>query len=114
MNQNDQTLEDTPSSEDDVIFSCTFPQQTYSTKSKHQCFPFNKETSNNGKFLTLNDAMIYIKNHILSHGSKFSRQLAKIYISYCSIYDPYLDSYISLEDINKKEFEAAYQLARNK
>ena len=103
-----------PDEDNYPLLSCDLPQHSYHQSSKLHCIPFNEVTSNNGKFTTLLDAMIYVRNHILNHGFKFSRQLARIYIISCYIYDPSLDSYISLENLSKKEFETAFQQARSK
>lgn len=78
-------------------------------KIKFSHVPLDRVRTDGLKFGSLHDAMTFIKGHCLFHFGKFNFNLAKHYIRDCYVYDPYVDLYISQENINPKSLRVAFK-----
>lgn len=78
-------------------------------KIKFSHVPLDRVRTDGLKFDSLHDAMTFIKGHCMFHFGKFNFNLAKSYIRDCYVYDPYVDVYISQENINIKCLRVAFK-----
>ena len=70
--------------------------------------PFDVIKSNNGKFETLDDAILYIATHCLQFHNAFSKQLMFSYSKFCQILSLIDGGYISLASLDKKLITNAF------
>lgn len=87
------------------------PMQKYQT-TKTIMYPFDPLLSNNGKFDSLYEALLYIAEHCTQHHGVFTKQLARKYLNQARILNGPTNTYIVLANIGKKEFDTAFNLAR--
>lgn len=66
--------------------SMPFAMTEYHT-TKDVLIPFNLADSNEGKFHTPEDAMLYIRDHCARHGITFKRSTALRYCQICQVYE---------------------------
>ena len=90
-----------------LSISLKLPTYSYNT-TKTVCVPFDINTSNNGHFASIDDAMRYISKHCLKHHKQFTRQLAKQYSQFCFILDFTTSQYLPLTECSKREFNTAF------
>ena len=82
-------------------------------KNKNILIPFNIKKSNNGKFDSLDEAMIFIAEHCKNFHNDFTRSLAKQYIQFCYIFNPLNGNYEKLEIQWKKNLEISFKKVFN-
>lgn len=87
------------------------PMHKYQT-TKVILYPFDARISNNGKFDSLYEAMLYIGKHCMQHHGVFTKQLAKRYLNQARILNGPTSTYIILNNIGKKEFDTAFKQVR--
>lgn len=102
----DQNSEATAILKEGLHFNC--PTWDYAP-CKVVMIPLDPKTSNNSRFNTLDEAMTYLKSHCMHHYGKFNKNFAQHYLPFCAVYNPYIDAYVYLSDVSKKEFDRAFK-----
>ena len=94
-------------------FKVKLPKQEYK-QIKIIPIPFDTRECNGGRFLSLNDAMIFICKHCYAHHSSFSRSLATMYLPFCRIMKFTTGKYELPIHLKKSEFEEAFSYSQQK
>lgn len=93
-------------------FKVLLPQQEYKT-TKIIPIPFDNRQCNGGRFISLNDAMIFICKHCYIHHSSFTKSLAKMYLPFCRIMKFTSGKFETPNHLKKAEFEEAFLFAQH-
>jgi hypothetical protein len=91
--------------------SIDLPHQHYSP-TKTNPVPFDPQTSCGAKFASLTDAMSYIARHCRCHHGGFTRNLGRLYLPFCRIWNTEKEAYTIALNLSKKEFETAFHTAQ--
>lgn len=94
-------------------FKVFLPQQEYKP-AKNIPIPFDCRECDGGRFISLNDAMIFICKHCYIHHSTFTKSLAKMYLPFCRIMRFTTGKYETPVHLKKSEFEEAFSYAQQK
>ncbi|OHT13701.1 hypothetical protein TRFO_16150 [Tritrichomonas foetus] len=84
-------------------------------KYKHSKFitvPFDRRSSNDGNFDSLNEAMLFIAHHCMMHHSKFTVPLARNYLPLCRVLDFLADDYVTPTKVKQSAFLEAFRYAK--
>lgn len=93
----------------EVELSLELPRQQY-RQVKMVGIPFDPRLCNDGKFDSLEHAMLFIGKHCRFHYQQFTRQLAKLYLPYCRVLN-FAKGGFFVPHLKKGEFEAAFNTA---
>ncbi|KAH0792628.1 hypothetical protein GPJ56_003462 [Histomonas meleagridis] len=93
--------------------SIGLPKQQYKSM-KVIPVPFDPRMCNNGRFDSLNDAMVFISRHCMYHHQNFTKQLARMYLPFCRILNFAYGGYFVPNLSVKRDFEAAFNYAQKK
>lgn len=93
-------------------FKVFLPQQEYKPV-KIIPIPFDNRQCNGGRFISLNDAMIFICKHCYIHHSSFTKSLAKMYLPFCRIMKFTSGKFETPVHLKKSEFEEAFVYAQH-
>jgi len=104
-----------------------YPQNTYSTYYQHGPLPeaslsinlpsyeYNQQKipiipfdRSDGMFDSLESAMKYVGQHCVKNHGLFTRQYARLYSPFCFVLDILAGGYVSMSEVGKREFNAAY------
>lgn len=83
------------------------PRQQYKT-GKIVPIPFDPKASNNGRFDTLGEAMLFIARHCMFHHQNFKRNMARHYLRFCRILDFAKAGYFVPSHLAKRDFDVAF------
>ncbi|KAH0785382.1 hypothetical protein GPJ56_010793 [Histomonas meleagridis] len=93
--------------------SIGLPKQQYKSM-KVIPVPFDPRMCNNGRFDSLNEAMVFIANHCMFHHQSFTKQLARMYLPFCRILNFVYGGYIVPSLSSKRDFDASFSYAQKK
>ena len=84
------------------------PSFEYQTR-KFVPVPFDRRTTD-GKFDNINQAMQFVFAHCVSAHGRFDRQLAKLYIGYCQVFNFVDGCYVCGSQVPKSVFDNAFRM----
>jgi hypothetical protein len=70
--------------------------------------PFDRRLTNDGKFATLADAMIFIGRHCMFHHKAFTRNLTRMYLPFCRVLDITRGGLVTEVHLSKRDFDVAF------
>ena len=76
--------------------------------SRDVMIPFNLKDSNEGKFHTPEDAMFYIRDHLLRNGITFKRSTALRYCQLCQVYEQADGGYFCMTALGQSKLNRVF------
>ena len=86
----------------------TLPMYEYQ-KTRTTFIPFDGRLCNNGRFVSLDNALHFIAQHCIHNHGIFNRNLAKSYLKIAQIYNPIIGNYAVGSSVSKHDFDLAFR-----
>jgi hypothetical protein len=83
-------------------------QQSYNVSS-NTASPFRFQSKMNIKFMTYESALEFIAVHCYQIHGKFTKELSRLYLPLCLVYDSKQCKFISMKSISSQQFSNAFR-----
>jgi hypothetical protein len=77
--------------------------------SSYTTSPFHFPPGINNKFITYESALEFIATYCFRVHGKFTRDLSRLYIPWCFVFDIHKKKYVSMRSLSKEKFNRVFQ-----